>query len=139
MNERMFKFAREESLRSDYTGSGSSPSLGCVAFYKGTIIGRAHNTNKTSPLQSRYNIYRYNRPELPSKNHAETALLSSIRWKFGDSLDWSRVDIYIYRELKNGTLANSRPCNSCFHMLKDFGVRRVFYTTENGYCEEILK
>lgn len=139
MNERYFKFARNAMLKSDYTGSGSSPRLGAIAIYKGTIIGESWNTNKTSPLQARYNNYRYHNPALPAKNHCETALVSRIRWKFGDSLDWSRVDIYLYRELKNGQLAMARPCRSCFCLLRDLGVRRVFYTTENGYAEEEFK
>jgi tRNA(Arg) A34 adenosine deaminase TadA len=139
MNERYFKSAREAMLKSDYTGSGSSPRLGAVAVYKKTILGEAWNTNKTSTLQDKYNIYRFHNPALPAKSHCETLLIQRIRWKYGPDIDWSKVDIYIYREYKNGALAMSRPCRSCFHLLKDMGISRVFYTTENGYCEERIK
>lgn len=136
MNERFFRFAREAAKKSDYCGSGSSPHLGAVAVYKGSIVAEAFNTNKTSPLQAQYNVYRYHNPSLPPKQHCENLLVQRLRWKFGDSLDWSRVHIYIYRELKDGTLAMARPCRSCFHLLRDLGVRKVYYTTENGYAEE---
>lgn len=136
VNERFFQFAREASLKSDYTRRGSAPRIGVVAVYKGSIVAEAWNTDKTSPLQARYNEYRYYNPTLPEKSHAETVLVQRLRWKFGDSLDWSRVQIYLYRELKNGKLAMARPCRSCFHLLRDLGVRKVFYTTENGFAEE---
>lgn len=139
MNERLFKFAREAMLKSDYNGSGSSsPRIGAVAVYKGSIIAEAWNTDKTSPLQNRYNVYRYNNPSLPAKNHCETSLIQKIRWKFGNNLKWDKVEIYLYRELKNGNLAMSRPCASCIHLLMDCGITKVFYTTENGFVEEKL-
>lgn len=136
MKERFFKFARAAMLKSDYKGSGSSPRVGAIAVYKGTILAEAWNTNKTSPLQDRYNIYRYHNPSLPAKSHAEVSLISRIRWKCGDNLKWDRVEIYLYRELKDGSLALARPCRSCFHLLQDCGIRKVYYTTENGYALE---
>lgn len=139
MNIRFFDFARRASYKSDYrNGKRSTPAIGAVAVYKGSIIGQASNSNKTSPLQAKYNIYRFNRPDLPSKNHAETALLQSIRFKYGNNLDWSRVEIYLYRELKDGTIAMSRPCPSCFHMLRDYGIKKVYYTTDQGFAMEEL-
>lgn len=138
MNERFFDFARRASLKSDYRGGGknNSPAIGAVAVMKGSIVAEAWNTDKTSPLQAKYNRYRYNNPSLPAKQHCESLLLQRLRWKFGDSLDWSRVEIYLYREYKNGGLAMSRPCKSCIHMLQDYGLTKVMYTTQNGYVEE---
>lgn len=136
MNKRYFKFAREASMRATYTGSHRfSPMIGACAVYKGTIIATAWNTNKTSPLQARYNVYRFV-ADTPDKAHAEVSLIQKIRWKFGDSLDWSKVHIYLYREYKNGMLAPSRCCPSCLALLKELGIRKIFYTTEDGYVEE---
>lgn len=136
---RYFKSAREAMLKSDYNGTGSSPRIGAVAVYKGSIIAEAWNTDKTSPLQQKYNIYRYHDPTMLDKAHCETLLCQRIRWKFGDGLKWDKVDIYLYRELRNGSLALCRPCVSCLHMLKDFGITHVFYTTEEGYAEEYFE
>ena len=140
MNERFFKFAREASKKADYCGSSGSPAIGTIAVYKGSIVAEAWNTNKTSPLQAKYNVYRYNNPSLPAKLHSEISLVQKLRWKFGDSLDWSKVDIYNYREYKDGSLACSKPCRSCMQLLAhDLKVKHIFYTTEFGYCEEVFK
>ena len=53
-----------------------------------------------------------------------------------DGIDLSNAAIYVYRVHKNGTLAMSRPCPSCMQLIKDVGIKRVFYTTENGYVYE---
>lgn len=138
MKERFFKFAREASKKADYKGANtSSPAIGAVAVLKGSIVAEAWNTNKTSTLQAKYNIYRYHNPNLPAKSHCETLLVQRLRWKFGDSLDWSKVDIYLYREYKDGKPAMSRPCRSCIQLLVyTLGVKRIFYSTPDGYAEE---
>lgn len=139
MKERFFKFAREAARWADYQGTRSAPSIGAVAVYKGSLVAEAWNTNKTSPLQARYNVYRYEPADTPCKSHCETQLLQRLRWKFGNSIDWSKVNIYLYREYKDGKLAPSRPCPSCMAMLKDFGIKKIMYTTEDGYVEEKIK
>ena len=137
MKERYFKFAREASKRATYTGSHKfSPAIGAVAIYKGSIVATAWNTNKTSPLQARYNIYRFRDSNTLDKTHAEICLIQKLRWRFGDSIDWAKVYIYLYREYKDGTLAPSRPCPSCLALIKELGIKRIAYTTEDGYAEE---
>ena len=139
MKERYFKFARTASMTATYTGSHRfSPMIGACAVYKGTIVATASNSNKTSPLQAKYNIYRFI-ANTPDKCHCETALIQKLRWKFGDSLDWTKVHIYLYREYKNGQLAPSRPCPSCMMLLKTLGIKKIYYTTEEGYVEEKFK
>jgi deoxycytidylate deaminase len=132
MNKRYFRFAREAAMLATYRGTRCAPKIGIVAVYKGSIIGTACNTNKTSPLQARYNVYRF-RDDTPDKIHAETALIQKIRWKFGDSLEWNKVELYLYREYKDGSLAPSAPCASCERMLRDIGIKKVHCTTENGF------
>lgn len=139
MKERYFKFARAAAKFSDYHGTRSAPAIGAVAVYKGSIVAEACNTNKTSTLQARYNVYRYEPADTPCKAHCETQLIQRLRWKFGDSLDWSKLHIYLYREYKDGSLAPSRPCPSCMAMLRDFHIKKVMYTTEDGYVEEKFK
>ena len=139
MKVRFFKFAREASMQATYTGSHRfSPMIGAVAVYKGSIVATAWNTNKTSPLQARYNVYRF-RADTPDKTHCETSLVQKLRWKFGDSIDWSKVHIYLYREYKDGSLAPSRCCPSCLAMLKELGIKKIYYTTEDGFVEEKFK
>lgn len=139
MKERYFKFAREAAHWADYQGTRSAPAIGAVAEYKGSLVAEAWNTNKTSPLQARYNVYRFRDADTPDKAHCETQLCQRLRWKFGDGINWSKVHIYLYREYKDGKLACSRPCQSCMAMLRDFGIKKIFYTTEDGYAEEKIK
>lgn len=128
-----FKIAKEEMFLSDYSGQAR---VGCAIFYKGALLARGHNSDKTSPLQERYNTYRYkdsgNR-YLPAKNHAELAALKKIRWL---DIDFSLVDIFVYRELKDGKIAMARPCPSCMAFLKKMGVKTIYYTTPDGYSKE---
>ena len=137
MNKRFFKFARKAAELSTYRGSHNfKPAIGAVAVYKGSIVATACNTNKTSPLQAKYNIYRFRDADTLDKAHCETVLVQKLRWKFGDSIDWTKVHIYLYREYKDGRLGPSRPCPSCMAMLKELNIKKVYYTTEDGFVEE---
>lgn len=137
MNKRYFKFAREASMRATYQGSHNfAPMIGAVAVYKGSIVATACNTNKTSPLQAKYNVYRFRDSNTLDKAHAEIVLIQKLRWKFGDSIDWSKVHLYLYREYKDGNLGPSRPCPACLALIKELGIKRIAYTTEDGYAEE---
>ena len=140
MKERYFKFAREAAMTATYTGSHRfAPMIGACAEYKGSIVATASNTNKTSPLQAKYNVYRYADANTPNKCHAEIVLIQRLRWKFGDSIDWSKVHIYLYREYKDGRLAPSRCCPACLALIKELGIKKIYYTTEYGYVEEKFK
>lgn len=140
MNKRYFKFAREASKMATYCGSHNfAPAIGAVAVYKGSIAATACNSNKTSPLQAKYNVYRFKDSNTLDKIHAEISLIQKLRWKFGDSINWSKVHIYLYREYKDGALAPSRPCPSCMALIKELGIKKIAYTTEHGYAEETFK
>lgn len=43
------------------------------------------------------------------------------------------MDILVIRIGKNSALKNSRPCNQCIDKLKKLGIRKVFYSDDNGY------
>ncbi|GAF74312.1 unnamed protein product, partial [marine sediment metagenome] len=40
--------------------------------------------------------------------------------------------VYVVRVLKNGELANARPCKSCVTIMKLRGVRRCYYSIMNN-------
>lgn len=134
MNIKFFEEAKKESHLSDYDGQ----HLGAIAVYSDKfILARGHNSRKTNTTQYIYNRYRVekrsNLLDKPARSHAETALFRKIRYL---DVDFSRVIVYVYRELKDGTLAMSKPCASCERLLRDLGIRTVCYTTEEGYVEE---
>lgn len=121
---------------SDYSGQAK---VGCVVYYKGTILSKGYNTNKTSLLQERYNKYRFRELDVtryPAKNHAELAALKKIRFY---DIDFSSVEVYIYRELRTtGAMALARPCESCMAFIKELGIKTIHYTTPDGYATEKL-
>ena len=136
MKMRFFKEAKKESFLSDYDGQ----HLGAVAVYGDKIIlAKAHNSNKTNTTQYFYNRYRIeqksNIMSKPPRSHAEVNLLRKIRFL---DIDFSRVSVYIYRELKNGELGMARCCPACMAALKSLGIKKICYTTDDGYaCEHL--
>ena len=134
MNKRFFKFARNASFQSTYKGSHNfAPRIGVCSVYKKSVVATAFNSNKTSPLQAKYNVYRYGKSDTLDKIHAEMAIIQKLRWRFGDSIDWSKIELYIYREYKDGKLAPSIPCPACEKIIRSLGIKKVHCTTENGY------
>ena len=137
MKMRFFKEAKKESLLSDYNGQ----HLGAVAVYGDKVIlAKAHNSNKTNTTQYFYNRYRIeqksNIMSKPARSHAEVNLWRRIRFL---DIDFSRVSVYIYRELKNGKLGMARCCPACMEALKSLGIKKICYTTDVGYAEERIE
>lgn len=137
-----FKLAKNASEMSDY--NRKNIHIGAVLVYKKNIIATGWNTNKTSPIQYKYNKYReencenyrqYSADDHPSCIHAEMKTLIDTR---DMDIDWKKVSIYVYRD-SHGDLRNCRPCPSCMKALKDRGIKLIHYTTEDGFCREELE
>lgn len=131
----LFKIARECSLKSDYSGCGRA-RIGCIVSYKGTVLAKGFNTDRTHTDQAKYNKWRYKdcgNKYLPSKNHAEMMSLSKVKYL---DIDFSKVHLYIYRELRDGNLGNSRPCPACMAAIKQMGIKNIHYTTDCGFAAE---
>ena len=109
--------------------------IGCAIVYKGAVIATAPNSDKTSPIQRRYNDFRFVDCGTPAKTHAEIGALAKIRWL---DIDFDRIYVYVYREDKTGNLALARPCPSCIGYMKSLGIKHICYTTPDGYAEERL-
>jgi len=60
--------------------------------------------------------------------HAEFNAIKRVdkRHSLSDSV------VYIVRILKNGDISNSKPCCECANMLKNSGVKAVYYSGDNG-------
>lgn len=107
-------------------------NIGCIAVYQGTIIGVGFNTNKTHPMQKKYNRYRNGENFIP-KLHAEINCLNSIRYL---DINFSKVKLYIYRKRKSAKYGMCRPCSSCLAAIKDLGIKHIYYTTDEGFVYE---
>ena len=127
-----FNSAREVAATSDF----SKVHVGCVAVYKGQIIGLGCNCNKTHPTQKFYNIYRNQSDTLLPKLHAEISCINQIK---NLGINFSKVKLYIYRIRKDQPCGLARPCPSCMAAIKDLGIKEIYYTTNDGYSYEKLE
>lgn len=111
--------------------------VGCVVVYKGKVLSVGWNNEKTSPTQKKYNRYRGFDPDISgtvNSIHAELHAMSKIK---DMDINWSKVYVFVYRIKKDDTKGMARPCPGCEKMLRDMGIRRVYYSTNNGYAYEV--
>lgn len=127
-----FRAAKAVAELSDYPRH----KLGCVVVKGHKIISSGCNSkSRCHRVQAQLDIARFG-PGSPGKLHAEVdALLPLIK----NGTDLSHTTLYVYRQHKDGTLACARPCSSCQQLIKKMGIKRVFYTTEDGYAREDFK
>lgn len=126
-----FEAAKIVSTMSDF----DRVHIGCVVTDGShRIISSGCNSTKTHPLQKQLNKERF---DLDSNHslHAETAALLPL---MKEDIDFSRVEIYTHRNFKDDSLAMARPCASCMKLIKDLGIKKIWYTTVDGYaCEYV--
>lgn len=124
-----FKAAKAISALSDF----KQQHIGSVAVSGHKIISSGYNSCKTNPMQKRLNVHRFD-ADTPATIHSELAcLLPLINRK---DIDFSNVSLYIHRQYKNGNLAISRPCASCMALIRDLGIRHIYYTGDGSYIHE---
>lgn len=139
---RMFEFAAQEARKSDYYAA----KLGCIMTYGHKIISRGHNSNKSHPLQKKYNRRYRNFNNSTGKYihdslHSEIDAITKIPYVIGKDIDWSKVKIFVYRISPGNELgyACAKPCEACMAMIKDCGIRHIYFTDNEGYSYLRLK
>lgn len=109
--------------------------VGCVVVYHNKVLSTGFNRDTTHPLQRKYNKYRNIPDWSPHKMHAE---VDAIRHIIDLDIDWSGVSIYIYRKLKDRPFGLAKPCKSCMQLIKDLGIKHVYYTGDEEFQYEYL-
>jgi len=128
-NKAYFRAAKAVSELSDYP----IHKLGCVVVDKHRIISSGCNSkSKCHPLQAKLDTEKYG-VQCAGKCHAEIAAMLPL---MKSNVDLKGCSIFVYRQHKDGTLAMARPCSSCQKVIKQLGIKRCFYTIENGYAVE---
>ena len=103
-----FKLARNVSKLSTY-----KIKVGAViANHKPISIG--YNTDKSHP------------PSLKPTTHAEMKAILNA----GSVESLRGRSIYVYREFMNTNPAFARPCMECLKVLKDVGIRKIYYSID---------
>lgn len=110
--------------------------MGCVVVKGHRIISSGHNSaTATHAFQTKID-QKYFKCKCAGYLHAETdALLPLINSK----IDLSQATIYVYRNMKDGMSGMARPCPRCMGLIKSLGIKRINYSTQDGFAEEIIK
>lgn len=109
MKIKFFEIAKKLSKFSDH----HQHKLGAVLTQKNRVVGIGFNKLKTNPKST----------HLFKAHHAEfDAILNSEKY------DLRGCDIYVYRETRNGDMAMSYPCASCYNLIKSKGIKNIYYT-----------
>lgn len=110
---------------------------GAVIVCGKDIVGTGVNTSKSSPLQKRLNNVRFDVEQSGTlhTNHAEVTAFLSARHL---DIDYSKCSMFIAREMRDGkhTKGLSRPCPSCMKLIKELGIKDIYYTTDAGFAHE---
>lgn len=125
--QRFFNIAKEMSQLSNF----SRARVGAVVTSGKRILSASCNSTKTRPLQFYYNKYR-NFEDYKNSNSCEHAEISALSPLIGKEIEWDKVSIYTYRELKNGKRGCSKPCPACSKLIKELGIKTVYYIDEDG-------
>ena len=138
MNHKHFlRLARIASFNSTYSVH-RRVQVGAILVYKGTILAKGWNSDRTHTDQKRYNQYRFSvkAKDYPHKLHAEQMCLSKVKYL---DIDFSKAILYVYREYNDGAPAMARCCPSCLAAAQELGIKTIVYSTDCGYAIEKIK
>jgi len=110
-----------------------SSRIAAALVVRNRVLAYGVNRMHTHPFQAKFGK---NKESLFW--HAETnAIYNAVRRAEPEIL--AKADLYVCRIKYANTkkdqfvLGNAKPCIGCQKCITDFGIRRVFYTTESGY------
>lgn len=133
---KMFNAAHCEAEKSDF----KQFNIGCVITYKGHIIGRGHNQNKTHPMQKKYNrkyrkLHNSSHAFIQDSIHAEMDAINSIPYTTGIETDFSKAKLFVYRISPGKRLGygKAKPCAACMEAIRKLGIKKIYYTDEDGF------
>ena len=128
---RFFDVAKSVAKTSEYPRI----KIGCCIVKRTKILTVGVNLLKSHPAQKRFNKYRgIDTNKIYNNIHAELDAILKVANK--NELEGS--DIYLYREDVSGIMKMSKPCPACTHMLREYGIKNIYYTDKNKYYKERL-
>lgn len=126
-----FKQAKDASYQSDFP----RVHIGAVVVNKHKVISKGCNSaTRTHRIQAELNKKRFSEDSV-GMLHAEVAALLSVVNK----VDLTGATIYVYRENMLGDIAMCRPCKGCMSFIRACGIKKIYYTTSEGFAEEHLE
>lgn len=101
------------------TKSTARNTHGAVIVKGGRVVGTGFNRNRNHP-----NIVSPEHIKTDCSIHAEESAIRDAGY------DVRNAVIYVARVNKHGEDRNSRPCSRCNEMIKEYGIKRIIYTSE---------
>ena len=126
MKDKFFIAAKAVSMNGNGVGAGRKAfRLGSVLVNKNSIVSVGNNSYKTHPLLK----HRTEWPFLHAEQHA-------IIKRGLDNCEG--LDLYVVRILKNLSYAISYPCTVCKVLIKEVGIRNVYYIDVKGNFARVV-
>jgi len=98
----------------------------------GSILSVGFNSMKPHPM-AMLPLGVLNKAEIvPNDTRTIHAEMDAIR-KIKDKRLLSSCELWVYSEMKNGTLRISKPCSLCQHYIQMYGIKTVHFSTESGW------
>ena len=93
------------------------------------------NKCKSHPMQKMYNKYRdIDINHICNNVHAEMDAILKV----SNKQNLIGADIYIYRSDTRGNLRICRPCAACMAIIRECGIKNIYYTDVDGMHQEVL-
>lgn len=113
-------FALRTAIKMARCSNSPQFPTGAVAFKGGAIIGFGKNNYKKTDSFSK---------SRHKKLHAEEALAKRF--------NLIGASVIVVRITRSGNLGLAKPCPTCERLLREKGVKRIYYTNKNGIIEEV--
>lgn len=139
--KKQFAIAKRLSRRHPDRGNADAYYQLCAVLFDGSrVINYGYNRGKSNPLGQKlilkHNIKeKYsdsNYKELPTvcATHAEMSALSTKS---------DKGNILVISRISKGTreFGCARPCNICMELIKEKGIKHVYYTNDQGNFEKV--
>ena len=127
-----FKIAHQVAMQSNHP----QHKIGCIVVLGHRIISSGHNSkDKTHAFQVKLDKKYFNDDKCKGPKHAEIDALLPLITK---GYDLRKATLYIVREKRYKTQGMAHPCSRCMSVIKKLGIRKLKYTTDDGYANEVI-
>lgn len=115
-----FRIARKTALKSPFK-----------KHRVGAVITKGHRI-----LATGFNEIRYSKIIGKTSLHAEAAAIKQLldQRKLCDMVG---ANMYVTRFTRGGRIGIAKPCQSCLALIRSVGIRRVYFTQDDGSTGEI--
>ncbi len=101
--------------------------LAAIIVRGGNVVSVGYNRRNFNGFVEYYTDLAKNRPGFCVSTHAEHEAILKAREK----TDLRGCKIFVARLRRDGTLAMSRPCTICQHVLYNYGIKRAYYSIDD--------